>query len=85
MITNEEVIALIDTAERTMKDDYNWSEEDANAGLIYMTMLVIQINQMQLPILNNKFPEILRILANVYELFNSKLREKISERKDKLN
>jgi hypothetical protein len=67
-MTHKEAENLTNLTKQTMREDLNWSEEEMVYGIMHLSTLMSLIQYNQLPSSNPKFPELLRILANVYEL-----------------
>jgi hypothetical protein len=59
--------SLIDSTRQHMIQDLEWSIPDADAGMGYLTMIMTMFARYKLPMHNEKFPELLRILANLLQ------------------
>ena len=59
-------VFLVAHAKQAMKE-MGWDKKEAAHGIMWMTLLLLLIVENELPAGNVKFPELLRILANVLE------------------
>jgi len=59
---------LIKAYKETLRKDHNWREEDINACITWTSMLLTLLIKYEFPTGHPKFPELLRGLANLFEI-----------------
>ena len=65
----EKINSIIISNDQYYKD-LGWSDEDIKIALLFSIDLINALHLLNMPIRNNKFPEVLRGLANILELMN---------------
>lgn len=70
-MNREQVQALVISAEQHFKD-LGWSEEDTSIEMVTLTLLLVTLLTSSLPVTAKKFPEVMRVLANAFEVLSNK-------------
>jgi hypothetical protein len=80
MITPKQAENLSKAGEAYFKD-LGWSKEDINFGMIHLTLTLTILSQVKgiIPLDSEKFPEVLRALANMLDLNNKIVKENINK------
>jgi len=71
MITEQEAKHLLESARDEMKM-LGWDGQERIAGIIWLTFLVKTLYDSPLPMNHKKFPDLLRIMANILQVISDK-------------
>ena len=58
---------LVLAVKQHMTSELEWTQEEAFAGISWMTMLIIICDKYEIPLYNPKFPDLLRTFAKLLE------------------